>query len=110
MVAGTALANCQTVPFRFSDIAANPVVHTSGATNGAPCEVTFTSKTIIYETSSIARAPRNGKLDKKGLVSFIYTPRKGFKGDDVYAIKICGKDDRTQATGCLTAHYAIEVR
>jgi hypothetical protein len=103
-----ALADCSTVPFRFR-IEANPVLTTNGVTDGVPCSHVFSSRTIVYEKSNIEKQAKNGKVEKISLIEFNYTPKKGFKGQDTYSIKICGKTT-TNETGCVKVNYEMEVR
>jgi hypothetical protein len=105
---GDAYAECSTVPVKFR-IENNSVLTTTGATDGAPCRNVFTSKDVRYENSTIEKKAKNGKLEKENLTTFVYTPKKGFKGKDAYSIKMCGYSSRNEP-GCVTITYEIEVK
>jgi hypothetical protein len=103
-----AYAACSTVPVKFR-IENNSILTTTGATDGAPCRNVFTSKDVRYEKSVIEKQAKNGKLEKESLTTFVYTPKRGFKGKDAYSVKMCGYSSRNEP-GCVTITYEIEVK
>jgi hypothetical protein len=108
LIATAAYADCSTVPVKFR-IETNAVLTTTGTTDGAPCQHVFTSKDVRYENSVIEKQAKNGKLEKQSLTTFVYTPKKGFKGKDAYSVKMCGYSSRNEP-GCVTITYEIEVK
>lgn len=103
-----AYAECSTVSVKFR-IENNSVLTTTGITDGASCQHVFTSKDVRYENSVIDKQAKNGKLEKQSLTTFVYTPKKGFKGKDAYSVKMCGYSSRNEP-GCVTITYEIEVK
>jgi len=63
----------------------------------------------IFTDYAIAQHPTNGTLRQTGQFSVTYTPKSGFRGADVYAIRICGKD-RAVGSGCSTIRYNATVQ
>jgi hypothetical protein len=63
-------------------------------------ETAFTSATLVSP-------PHNGTLTKTGPFAFVYRAKSGYKGQDVFTMKVCG----TQAagSGCSKITYDMTV-
>ena len=58
---------------------------------------------VMFTAASIAGNPSAGKLKQTGPMSFHYLPNPGFKGNDSYKIKVCGRSPA--GSGCSTLTY-----
>jgi len=61
----------------------------------------------MFTAASIAGNPSAGKLKQTGAMSFHYLPNPGFKGNDSYKIKVCGRSPA--GSGCSTLTYEAVV-
>lgn len=58
-------------------------------------------------SASVGSPAKNGALVQTGAFNFTYKPKKGFKGQDIYALKICGTGP--SGAGCSTVIYETTV-
>ena len=106
--AGAAAGSCASSSFWFRF--QNETVDADIETSAEGCYVNYRSGgRTTFTNSSIASAPRNGKLSRMGSYGFNYQPRNGFHGKDGFSVKICGRGT-TPAVGCSTIRYAVAVR
>lgn len=71
-------------------------------------QATFTPGAgYFFKSVSVASRPRNGKLEtfKYG---FEYRPKKGYRGPERFAVKVCATRDERQ--GCSTLVYELTVQ
>lgn len=59
-----------------------------------------------FTTSTAIRQPRHGKLEVR-TGGFKYNPRKGFSGNDSFALRICAT--KGGQSGCSTLNYNVNV-
>jgi hypothetical protein len=99
-------ASCTAVGFGFT---LGTDTGTSQTTDGAPCRNPFSVGVGRTLTSlSVARRPTNGQLSVSGMAA-TYTPRKGFKGTDSYALKLCGTTvDNAQRCSVFTYSTTVQ--
>jgi len=72
------------------------------------CQASYLSlRTTAFTSATAAQRPKNGTLTIQG-IGFRYVPRKGFKGTDQFAIKVCGQDGAHK--GCSTIVYSLTVQ
>jgi hypothetical protein len=108
LTVGQAGAACLTTPvnYRFQNetVVSNAVVDSTDRCRhrrGAGGRTQFTSYAVIER-------PRNGSLEQSGRFTVIYKPAAGFRGQDTYAIRICGTSGGR--SGCSTIRYQTTVR
>ena len=103
----TAMADCRTIASRFHPEQNDSVSTTGVSTGGAACTHAFWSNGALRITShTIAQLPAHGRLEI-GPLRARYTPARGFKGVDHYAIRMCGSGPA--GSGCSTITYNITV-
>lgn len=72
------------------------------------CDLHFiTSKKTVFRSAAIVTKPKNGALRKIAHLEFRYRPKPGFKGDDAFSVRVCGKT--TGGSGCSILHYTATV-
>jgi hypothetical protein len=107
-----ATAACLTTPvryhFRNETVVSNAVVDSSGSCihrRGAGARAQFTDYAVVER-------PRHGSLTQSGRFTVVYRPAAGFRGQDTYAIRICGMSGGTsdRRSGCSTIRYSTTVR
>ena len=91
----------------WSDIGSNPIYNYPATTDGAPCRHFLSTNVAIFENSYVVRKPKFGVLVQENLHTFIYTPKKGYKGKDDYSYKICGNQNGRK--GCITMERNVTV-
>ena len=101
-------AGCAGISVGNFAIASNPVLNSVLKTDGAECNIAFTSGRLTYDNSSIVLKPSNGKLEIKQISQFLYTPKKGYKGKDKITLKLCGTNAMGEK-GCATISYDIDI-
>jgi hypothetical protein len=62
----------------------------------------------MFTSFSVTERPQNGSLTQSGQFTVVYRPKAGFRGQDSYAVRICG-GHRSEA-GCSTIRYQTTVR
>jgi hypothetical protein len=87
----------------------NDETHHTAKTDQNGCDLHFISagKTTEFKTASIVAKPKNGELIPIAHLEFRYRPKPGFKGNDEFALKVCGKTAKGE--GCSTLHYSATV-
>jgi hypothetical protein len=105
---GQAAAACVSTPVRYhfqNETVTSSAIVDSGDScihrRGAGGRAQFTSYSVIER-------PRNGSLAQAGQFTVTYRPAAGFRGQDTYAIRICGKSGT--GSGCSTIRYQTTVR
>jgi hypothetical protein len=76
------------------------------STGGAACAHAYWTNALRLTSPTIAQLPAHGRLEV-GALRARYTPARGFKGVDRYAIRICGSG--APGSGCSTITYNITV-
>ncbi len=72
------------------------------------CDLHFiTAGKIRFRSAAIIAKPKNGALRKIAHLEFRYRPKPGFKGDDTFSVKVCGKTPN--GSGCSTLHYTATI-
>lgn len=72
------------------------------------CDLHFISaKNVTFRSAAIVAKPKNGALRKIAHLEFRYRPKPGFKGNDAFSLKVCGKTPA--GSGCSTLHYTAKV-
>ena len=73
------------------------------------CDLHFISagKKIQFTSAKVVSKPKNGDLAKIAHLEFRYRPKPGFKGNDEFALQVCGKT--TKGQGCSILHYNATV-
>ena len=105
---GSAEANCRIPRFTWGPVGDNLIVKTSANSDGSSCRYPMgAGKGTIWEYGSIAKKPKNGELLQENLYTFVYTPKKGFKGKDQYTFKMCGS--KLGSKGCVTVDADVTV-
>jgi hypothetical protein len=103
--ATAANAACQMYPMQFF---LGFDAQTASISDGGPCASAFTAASpTVFETLAIATQPTHGKLTVTGLKAR-YQPAKGFKGNDRYQLRLCGK--RHNNPECSTLSYDVTVQ
>jgi len=78
-----------------------PTVNYFFATDNGRCGNGFTSGSkTVFTSASIVTTPEHGKLEQIGRFRFRYRANPGYKGEDRYAVKICGTN--RAGSGCAT--------
>ncbi len=68
------------------------------------CDLHFiTAGKIAFRSAEIVAKPKNGDLRKVAHLEFRYRPKPAYKGNDAFALKVCGRTPN--GTGCSTLHY-----
>jgi len=105
----TAWAHCISSPIRYrfqnETVEASTVVTAGTSCNhyrGAGGRMFFTELSIVQR-------PTNGTLQQTGQFIVRYTPKSGFRGSDVYAVRICG-ESQAVGSGCSTIRYNVTVQ
>jgi hypothetical protein len=107
LTASAATANCRTVGFRFFP-AQNDSVSTTSVMDGKGCFHRFGSVANLAMTShSVVAQPSHGSLTAIGALQFHYVPKAGYKGADIYTVRICGKGN--DGSGCSTITYNVTI-
>ena len=79
------------------------------ATDSSGCELNFsTDAKTKFHSATVTTRPRNGKLVKIAHLEFVYHPRPGFKGEDAFAMKVCGAS--MAGRGCSLLNYSASVK
>jgi hypothetical protein len=103
----TADAGCLVPHFRFSlgyDTTANMVV-----TEGWRCSVALgTGAWSSFESVTVSTPPGHGTVTRRGSTTVTYQPRRGFRGEDSFAIAVRGLAGGQAATS--TIRMSVEVR
>lgn len=91
------------------DVHKNDETHHTAKTDLNGCDLHFISagKTTEFSSASIVAKPKNGDLIPIAHLEFRYRPKAGFKVNDEFALKVCGKTVRGK--GCSTLHYSATV-
>lgn len=72
------------------------------------CDLHFISAgKIRFRSAAIVAKPKNGNLRKIAHLEFRYRPKPDFKGNDVFAVKVCGRTPK--GSGCSILHYEATV-
>jgi hypothetical protein len=73
------------------------------------CDLHFISagKKIQFSRATIVSKSKNGDLSKIAHLEFRYRPKPGFKGNDEFALQVCGRTPKGQ--GCSILHYNATV-
>lgn len=88
--------------------AQNDAVTVGVTTNAAGCDRIFRAGGQLMLTSaSIVSGPKNGTLSKVGNLSFRYKPKAGYKGADLFVLKVCGSS--RGSSGCSTITHEVRV-
>jgi hypothetical protein len=68
-------------------------------TDSKGCDLHFISagKTTEFSAASIASQPKNGDLSQIAHLEFRYRPKAGFKGNDEFALRVCGRTPKGKA-------------
>jgi hypothetical protein len=87
----------------------NDETHHTAKTDLNGCDLHFISagKTTEFSNASIVTKPKNGDLIPIAHLEFRYRPKAGFKGNDEFALKVCGKT--VKGEGCSILHYSATV-
>lgn len=103
-----ARADCRIMSFVFH-MAQHETVSTTGvSTGGSACVTRLRSGTTsFFSSASVVSPPSHGALPQVGTMRITYKPKRGFKGMDRYAVRICGTD--RAGTGCAILNYVITV-
>jgi hypothetical protein len=75
--------------------------------NGCDLHFIAAGKTTEFSSASIVAKPKNGDLIPIAHLEFRYRPKAGFKGNDEFALKVCGKT--ANGEGCSILHYSATV-
>ncbi len=102
----TAMADCRTIAFRFHPELNESPSTTGVSTGGARCVHAYWTNALRITSLTVAQRPGHGRLEV-GALRARYTPARGFKGIDRYAIRICGTGPG--GSGCSTITYDITV-
>jgi hypothetical protein len=82
----------------------NDVSRNTAKTDLNGCDLHFISAgKITFRSAAIVAKPKNGSLRKIAHLEFRYRPKTGFKGNDAFSVKVCGKTPN--GSGCSTLHY-----
>jgi hypothetical protein len=105
---GTAQAGCSGGAVRFNP-ARNDTVEAQFTVDQSGCRMNYPGKDKSVTLSfDLAAEPRNGTLEKDENGAVVYTPRKGFEGEDRYLLKICA-DKAGRRIGCSSLNYRVTV-
>lgn len=86
----------------------NDTVTYNPLTDAKGCNIYFRAGGAVEFTSaSIVSPAKNGKFTQTGAFNFQYAPKVGFKGQDTYSVKVCGKT--LAGSGCSTINYQTTV-
>jgi hypothetical protein len=87
----------------------NDETHHTAKTDVNGCDLHFISagKTTEFSNASIVSKPKNGDLTQIAHLEFRYRPKAGFKGNDEFALKVCGRTPKGE--GCSILHYNTTV-
>ena len=102
--AGAANAGCVGRGDRFRNIAENPTVSNYFTTDNGRCANSFlTGGQSMLTDASIASMPQHGTLRQVDRFRFFYKANAGYKGEERYAIRLCGRT--LTGSGCATMNY-----
>ena len=87
----------------------NDETHHTAKSDLNGCDLHFISagKTTEFSSASVVSKPKNGDLIPVAHLEFRYRPKAGFKGNDEFALKVCGKT--VKGEGCSILHYTATV-
>jgi hypothetical protein len=86
----------------------NDVSRNTAKTDMHGCDLHFISAgKINFRSAAVVAKPKNGSLRKIAHLEFRYRPKPGFKGNDAFSVKVCGKTPN--GSGCSTLHYDAAV-
>jgi hypothetical protein len=105
LISNDANAACHSAFFRFQF---GSPASTTVTGNGTPCYQAFNSGSLgAISEVSLAKRPSSGTVDITGIRTR-YTPKKGFKGSDAFALKVCGTDRASSGCSVLTYNVTIQ--
>ncbi len=107
-LAGTsapAAADCHRTPYRYhfqNEVVVSRVLIQGGRTCILLQRAFGTSR---FTDFAIVERPHHGSLVESEAYSTLYTADAGYKGDDAYAVRICGRN----RTRCSTVRYLTTI-
>jgi hypothetical protein len=105
---GTALGECFKQPQTFY-LQGEKLQSQVTLKTGDTCVHGYTSGVnVVYENVSIVERPKNGTLVSAPGLTFRYTPKKGYRGSDRYALRACGT--HASKKGCTTITFVADVQ
>lgn len=83
--------------------------HHTAKTDQNGCDLHFISagNNTEFDKASIVSKPKNGELSPIAHLEFRYRPNPGFKGNDEFALQVCGRTPKGE--GCSILHYTATV-
>lgn len=76
--------------------------------DGGNCGIGYVSfGGTSFTSAKLVTGPSNGKLNQDNRFHFVYTPSKGFAGEDQFVINVCG--DYEGRNSCVNNNYTIKV-
>ncbi len=109
LLPASARAGCLYKTFDFHPEKNDGVVVDAIVDAGSSCTHNFAEGSGYKFTSiTFEHRPDHGTLVKTGVNRFVYTPEKGFKGNDAYIFKICATKGGQK--GCSAVAFVPEVK
>jgi hypothetical protein len=106
--ASGALADCVTSGTSFYVAQNDGITYDMVVTHDGRCEGGYRSGGTSFTSATITENPINGTIQTNGISNYIYTARLGFKGQDRFKLRICGKN--LAGSGCSIITYNLDVK
>ncbi|PTW57585.1 hypothetical protein C8N35_11064 [Breoghania corrubedonensis] len=107
-VFASAQARCLTQEFYFS-VGINRGADPISTITGGNCEYFFMAGgRSTFTNASVTKKAGHGRFEQIGRFRFRYTPSRGYKGEDHYAMKICGRN--LMGKGCSVISFKAIVK
>lgn len=86
-----------------------PWVMTSVARSGQECRSYFRSYgTVIFKKLYLVNAPSNGTVRLQSGGYYFYKPKAGFRGEDNFALRICGSQGGLDGCTDLSVKMTVQ--
>lgn len=100
---------CWRVGGRYHLTSPGPWDMTAATEGGRECRSTFHSfGNVIFERLYLVAPPKSGKVRLQSGGYFYYRPNTGFRGDDVFRLRVCGTEGGFK--GCTDINMRMLVR
>lgn len=105
----SAADECWRVGGRYSLTSPGPWDMTSATDAGRECRGAFHSfGNVIFEKLYLVAPPKSGKVRLQSGGYFYYQPSAGYRGDDVFRLRVCGTEGGFK--GCTDINMRVLVR
>lgn len=104
-----AVEECWRVSGRYHLTSPGPWDMTTSTGAGQECRGAFHSfGNVVFEKLYLVAPPKSGKVRLQSGGYYYYQPNAGFRGDDVFRLRICGTEGGFK--GCTDINMRVVVR